>query len=219
MNGTNRSTLARTLSFILAGLWYLCLAWNAVMLIFLIALIGGVEMPERVKVFVPLPINVTYENAGGADRTPAVQPEGVAVVAGHTDVIVNVKEVKDRIILTIAVLLLSLAALLIVRELRAILREVKSGRPFSAENPRRLRRIGWLVLALGPLEGGWTFWMASRFLDRLAIPGATLSINPELHLFIGDFNFNSILLGLLILLIAQIFELGVRLQEEQDLTI
>ena len=208
MNNPSLSRLARTLSFILAGLWYLCLAWNAVMLVFLIALIGGVEMPERVKVFVPLPISVTYENAGGA-----VQPEGLEIVAGHTDVIVDVKEVKDRMILTIAVLLLSLAALLIVRELRATLREVKFGRPFSAENPRRLKRIGWLVLALGPLEGGWAIWMASRFLDKLSIPGATLSINPMM------FNYDSILLGLLILLIAQIFELGVRLQEEQDLTV
>ncbi|OGF97184.1 MAG: hypothetical protein A2Z86_09030 [Candidatus Glassbacteria bacterium GWA2_58_10] len=213
MTGPSRSPLARTLSFILAALLYLCLAWNAVMLAFLIAVIGGIKMPEGVVVMTPLPVAVTYLKESESSPGTVIPEERAIVVKGHTDIIVDFKEKQDRVILAVVMLILSLGALLIVRELRAILREVKSGRPFSAENPKRLKRIGWLVLALGPLEGGWAMWMASRFLDRLAIPGATLSINLMM------IHFDSILLGLLILLIARIFELGVRLQEEQDLTV
>jgi len=79
---------------------------------------------------------------------------------------------------------------------------------------------GYLVFVLGPLEGIRSFVMSCRYIHQISMPGALLAINKDSRLIVNaDIDQNLIFPGLLILLIAQIFDEGVKMQEEQELTV
>ncbi len=107
-------------------------------------------------------------------------------------------------------LLTALISLVILFQLFRLVQMVAKGDPFSPENPRRVRSVAYAVLAISVsniafrtlnhysmhLEAGW--WMGMNVL----IKGA------ERAFFI---------LGLLI--VAKLLETGVRLQQDQNLTV
>ena len=99
--------------------------------------------------------------------------------------------------------------------LRKILREVKAGRPFTLENVRRIKYIGYFVLVSVPVNWLVQYLFARNYSSFVRIPGAEVSGGPDFT----DFSLNSIFTGLLILVLAQIFDLGVRLQDDSDLTV
>ena len=110
--------------------------------------------------------------------------------------------------------------LLIVHQLRLFLGSVKQGRPFDRENPKRIRRIGYLVFVLGPLEGIWSWLMSMKYMEQISLPGTSLAINESSKQIVNiNTDQHLIIMGLLILLIAQIFDEGVKMQQEQDLTV
>jgi hypothetical protein len=98
----------------------------------------------------------------------------------------------------------------ILYHLRKLGRMMSSGQPFDLINPRRIRKIAYGVFAwipvgiigeylLGPVKGPRTWWDIMSLLWQ--------------RLFVLAF------LGLVILVIAKVFEVGVRLQQDQNLTV
>jgi hypothetical protein len=94
----------------------------------------------------------------------------------------------------------------IIDQLRKVFGTLENREPFQAENARRIQRIGWTVILLEVSRALATaYWSGSAILEgwRAASHiGAT-----------------GVLFGLLILALAQVFQEGARLREEQSLTI
>jgi hypothetical protein len=96
--------------------------------------------------------------------------------------------------------------------LREILKSVLAGEPFAPANSRRLRRIGFIVLALAVVVPGAEYLIGQAFLRRLTVEG--LSLSPAFRL-----SKDVILTGLLFLVLSVIFRHGTELEEERALTV
>ncbi len=99
---------------------------------------------------------------------------------------------------------------LISYQLRGLVRSAYGGRPFTFDNVRRLRLIGLCTLIYGPLNvlAKWIQLYSSHKGDFL-----------DLSIRLGVDSADTIFLGLLILVLAQVFDMGVRLQTDNDLTV
>ncbi len=95
-------------------------------------------------------------------------------------------------------------------QMRAIVRSLRAAHPFVAENALRLRRIAGLTLVgyfiYAVYQFVFPFYVAPLF-EELAL---NLSLNISL---------NPILVALGIFIIAEVFNIGVKMREEQELTI
>lgn len=100
----------------------------------------------------------------------------------------------------------------VLTQLRHVFRSLSAGQPFNAENAVRIRRVGFAVI-LGELARCgivyfWSYYMSTHF-----------TANGLRFVASADLNLAAILHGLAILVIAEVFREGVRLAEDQSLTI
>ena len=103
------------------------------------------------------------------------------------------------------------AVLFVVGQLRAVIRTLRDGRPFVPANATRIRWIGFAVIA-GELARAAIIYSTNSyamtyFRQRPAVR------RP------ADLNVVTIVHGLIILAIAEVFRTGTRLDEDQSLTI
>jgi hypothetical protein len=91
-------------------------------------------------------------------------------------------------------------------QLRSLVDTAVAGDPFIAENGRRLRRLAWLVLGLDVVI-------------RLSSMGAAAAAAPEHVPFSLPFSFGGLLMVMMILVLAHIFEHGTRLRSDLHGTI
>ena len=100
----------------------------------------------------------------------------------------------------------------VLSQLRGVFRTLRDGQPFVAANVTRLRRIGYAVMAGEFVRAGLHFVSHRYVMTHFAADGlrfeAALDLNPT-----------TIIYGLVILVIAEVFELGTRLDHDQSLTI
>lgn len=101
----------------------------------------------------------------------------------------------------------------IVYHLRLLMKTIKAGDPFNPANPVRIRRIGYSVIIWAPLR-----LMSFGLKGVLIYQGSHLSF-PALMPLSCMLALELVFFGLGILVIAQIFERGLQLQQEQDLTV
>ena len=103
-------------------------------------------------------------------------------------------------------------ALGIIHQLRRVFASLKSGKPFSEENARYIRMIGLLSITgsvvYGMLKAVFGLWL----MHSISIPGvdAEAALNPDL---------TGIFAGLVFLVLGEVFRIGAKMQEEQDLTV
>ena len=137
--------------------------------------------------------NVHLEDGRGSLR---FSPRSRVVVAGIAAVI-------------IAALALTMWML---GELRAVFRTLRAGQPFVAANAVRIRRIAYAVL-IGELARALLEYIGMRYaMTNFALEGVRFEARP-------DINVVAVICGLIILVIAEVFREGTRLDEEQSLTI
>lgn len=112
----------------------------------------------------------------------------------------------------LATLPIAACNIMILFQLRKILSTVLEGNPFVAENARRLRHIAFALFAItlvsiltGSLAGRWQQ-------EMIQLPGVQAIARWRL-------DFSQIGSGVLVLVLAEVFRLGVAMREEQDLTI
>ena len=100
----------------------------------------------------------------------------------------------------------------IAGQLRAVVRTVRDGKPFIALNATRMRRIGW-GLIIGELTTAIVVFGESAYaMQHFSIEGLRLSARP-------DFSVFAIVQGMIVLVIAEVFRAGTRLEEDQSLTV
>ena len=134
-------------------------------------------------------------------------PAGVDVEAVRATVVSEPSGVVERLLVRLQVLPIALLALAVLVLMRRIVRTVVAGDPFVEENVRRLRIIGWLV-ALSPLLLVVAQIARAELVTRSSVGDLALS-----HLTIA---FVPILIGGLLLVVAQVFAEGVALREDTE---
>ena len=109
-------------------------------------------------------------------------------------------------------ILMLIVALWGVRLLQGLLRTVRDGHPFVAANARRVRMIGWLVIG-GEVARAVIVFLENDYARRyFSVAGLQFTAH-------ADFSVAAIIEGLIILVIAEVFRAGTRLDEEQSLTV
>ena len=90
--------------------------------------------------------------------------------------------------------------------LRTILNSVLEGDPFTTDNSRRLRHIGWLMIGMQIL-GFLTGWLGSK-------------LPPDHNIAVGfDFSFSGLLAALLAFVVAQLFEQARSMRDDLEGTV
>ena len=112
----------------------------------------------------------------------------------------------------ILILLLFVFFLWSLTQLRLVFRSLSQGRPFVPENAGRLRVVGFAFivgeLARAALVYFWSYYTSLHF-----------TANGLRFIASTDLNGTTIIGGLCILVIAEVFREGTRLHEDQSLTI
>jgi hypothetical protein len=103
-------------------------------------------------------------------------------------------------------------ALWVITELTAVLRTVRDGHPFVASNAARVRRIACAVIAGEFARAAIVYFENSYAMAHFSAQGLRFAARP-------DFGMGAILEGFIILVIAEVFRAGTRLDEEQSLTV
>ncbi len=152
-----------------------------------------------------------HEQAAGSSAALEQSPAAIQYMSGPA--VLRVSE-KANNWTQMAVVPVSFLYLIVAFLLRKIVRSARDGNPFTFDNVRRVRLIGILIMLYGPLLSLVYYFVSLSYLEYLRIPGAEVS---------AGFNFgmtiNMLLLGLLVLVLAQVFDTGVRLQTDNDLTV
>lgn len=99
-----------------------------------------------------------------------------------------------------------------LHQFRELFRTLRSGQVFAPANVRHVQRVGWAVILVEPVRALITYsgqaYARSHFIgDGIRFVAAF------------DLNVGTIFAGLAILVIAEVFRAGTRLDEDQSLTI
>lgn len=99
-----------------------------------------------------------------------------------------------------------------VSQLRKVLFSLRDERPFSADNAVRIRRIAYVVIGGELLRSGFmfagNFYVAQYFVADGVRFGSSLGL-----------SFPTLVCGLIIFVLAEVFRAGTRLENDQSLTI
>jgi hypothetical protein len=137
--------------------------------------------------------NVHIEKARGSLR---FSPRSSAVVAGT------------------AVVFIAVLALImwVLGQLRAVFGTLRSGQPFVAANATRIRRIAYAVI-VGELSRALVAYVGMHYaMTHFSLQGVRFEARPDVDII-------AIMCGLIVLVVAEVFREGTRLDEEQSLTV
>jgi len=101
--------------------------------------------------------------------------------------------------------------LLMLNHLRRLMASFAKEHPFTEENVGRIRWVGYLFMIGAALQSAVEAAVGLNLM-RVSIPG--VEINARIGL-----NFPAVIAGFVILVLAEVFRLGVELKEDQDLTV
>ena len=202
------SAATKAVSIFLAVIWYLC--WIGMAL--LVVIYTMILTTDHEAQYVRIPVRVSFETGEG--KLPLGQldsVDGLPVVGFETPLVLSQGMVNQEEDFIIPVFLMA-ALIWGIAQLRKLLKSLKRGSPFTRENVKLLRRIGIATASAGPVVGLLYFMYATRYASMIKLPGASVDVDLEVYPFI-------IGLGIVILVIAQVFEEGCRLREENELTV
>ena len=195
MRYLGKSSVSSFLEVFLKVVWALCLFG-------LVAILGGalvVALVDQARL------------APGPGSRFSLDLYGISL---HLDSVKTVVRDPRAIILGLLVFAFFMLgfATAIVYQLRRIFANLKAGQPFIPENARRIRAIGLLVILACLVQSFLGFGLGTILAKNLAIEGVT--IRPQLN-----FGLDGFLIGLVILVLAEVFRYGAALQEDRDLTV
>jgi len=101
--------------------------------------------------------------------------------------------------------------------LRRVLLNISAAAPFPRANIRCIRQMGWAILGMAALDLLISAGMMAYMRATVTVAGRPAVI-PSATL-VADFPWGTVLAGLAVVLLAEIFRAGADLQDEQALTI
>lgn len=125
-------------------------------------------------------------------------------------------ETKSNVLLQFCLsvfpLIISVFAIVAIVYFFKLIRRINRHEVFSWHNVRLLHKLGYFLIAFALLDTAYSLINAIIMADKFVLNG--YSIN-----YFSCCSFITLLLGLVSLIIAETFSVGLKLQEEQDLTI
>jgi hypothetical protein len=159
--------------------------------------IGAGEEPEFEVTFSgPTPDPIQHASVVEAEGTLAFETLSWPLIAGANA----------------ARLLTAIGLAYIFHLLRGIVQAILDGNPFTAENGRRMRRLGYGVLLVGLLVPSIQHTVAAEILHRMPAAVPPLQAGPT-------FDAAILLISLLILILAHIWSYGLELERDKALTV
>ena len=122
----------------------------------------------------------------------------------------NLRPLVNRVLITGVLALGYLTGFTYI--IRNILRNVKEDKVFIEQNSQFIKYLGYSLIVFSAVMSISKFWIASAISNVITIPTAHFGANFSL-------DFQTIFIGLVIVLLSQIFAYGTHLQNEYDATI
>ncbi len=220
MQAIGRRSLASFLTVVLTAVWWVMLVGFAAATLLLV-----------LSPFTDSPIEVDAAWISAGSNSTMTIPVSVAVDSAAHPIVAPALGVKDArlenlhgylrfptrhgpIVTGHAVLLMLMFAIgwWVVGQLRAVFRTLRAGRPFVPANATRLRRVAYGAMAAEIVRAAVFFFEHQYASTHFSAPG----LRFEVH---SDLSGATIVFALIILVIAEVFRAGTRLDEEQSLTV
>lgn len=208
MKAIGKGSLSSVLAALINGAWYLVAIALAFMLC--MAVLPFVTTLENTQMSIP----VSFSVATGALRVTSRAPEATKT---------EIREAEGRLVfpppsgvfLTTTALLVALAlaiALWVLAQLRAVFRTLRDGHPFVPANAARIRWIGYVIMLAEIVRSAVLFSGNVYARSHFAADGLRFDAWPSVDVF-------ALIHGLIIVVLAEVFRAGTRLDEDQSLTI
>jgi len=108
-------------------------------------------------------------------------------------------------------------AVLMLLHLRRAFTNVSAGTPFPRDNIRCIRVAGWAIVGMAAVELIIDAVMLGFMRATTTVAGGPPAV--PLDLLLGDFPLGTILAGLAVVILAEVFRAGADLQDDQALTV
>lgn len=209
-----RGSLSRNLTFLANALFYLTLVMAVGILA--IFLLGSTYYPDLLNFSINLPVSL--------DKVGADLPLGESVrLTSGPESSINISITNQAVLVDNLSLCLKLGfttllgtglALLMLWHIKHIVGTISTPQVFSPENLLRIRKVAFLIIALGflrPLSLLLIMNDVTALFDRYQVRYSQFYVNFDL--------FEGVLAGFFLLGLVEVFRSGLQLKQEQDLTI
>jgi hypothetical protein len=202
------SQLANILKLIFDIYWWGTAVLTGFSVIFILGLylIGPASMPF------PFPVSFSADFMKGMDLKAHFTELSYQVSSADGNLIALLPAKDGAKVLFMDFLPSMIASLWIAYLLRGFFRAVRDGRPFDPGNPKRIRIIGFVIIANEIFQQISSHLLSAHLVPLLKTTITGLSTGREA-------NMAMLFIGLIVIALAQVFELGGRIQREQELTI
>jgi hypothetical protein len=208
MAATGSRSAASLLTGLLSAGWYF-VAFALALTVVIAAISPYIDF-RQAQLDIPVSFSIDTRTLPVTATSPGVQNAQIDRARGSLKF-----EPTDRrsLIAPLLVVIIMLAvALWALAQLRAIFRTIRDGRPFEPANATRIRTIAFIVI-FGELARSALVFVANRYaMTHFAAEGLQFDARLDLNAF-------TIVQGVIILVIAEVFRAGARLDEDQSLTI
>jgi hypothetical protein len=154
---------------------------------------------------------VAFELKGGAGRVTSEDHRNSGTIEQAGGLLRLATPDRPWIAMAVAAVVIALT-LWILAELAALCRSVRQGRPFARDNVRRIRRLA-LAFALGEVSRAVIVYSAHAYVAaHFAADHLRLTASPHV-------DAPAIVSALILLVLAEVFRTGTRLDEDQSLTV
>jgi hypothetical protein len=192
MKLTGKGSVSLFLRRLLDVVWYI-----------LLVAIGGVLVAVFVFAFLPFP------TGPGVENEVSIQADFLEITFDNPAA--NDQHLINAALLGTAVIELCVAQLIVGR-LRRLFRSLESGKIFTMESAGHVRWIGIFCICGAVFGAIYGLVVGSFLAGAISIPGVELNVHPAAPM-------NGIFLGLVILVLSEVFRSAARLQEDHDLTV
>ena len=204
----------RSVSSLLAALISVGFYTVAIVLVLMVGLASVPLFTDLSNTEMSIPVSFSVETGALRLAAPAPSIAKADIRDAHGSGTLRFPPPSGMVLTTTALLVaLGLAiGLWALGHLRAVFRTLRDGRPFVAANAMRIRWIGYAVI-LGEVVQSLVLFGGNAYArTHFAVDALRFDAWPRIDIF-------AIIHGLIILVIAEVFRAGARLDEDQSLTI
>jgi hypothetical protein len=160
-----------------------------------------------------IPVNFSTNEFGTIQFSDSTIHKIAVVSNKATFVFLRTAPFKIWLFNIISIYIMYALTLYIIYHLRKFFQTLKNENPFTRKNGTRLRAIGITTIIAS------IFWKKIYSLLISSLVSGKISIEGIKIISNSNFDFQVILLGLIIIVISEVFRLGSEMKEEQELTI
>lgn len=161
-------------------------------------------------IFIVMRILPNIENVSNSGYSFRMNPENIIQFELNTNTLSNTTSKDIFSLLYVGAILLTIPTLLVLGQLKIILKNVVNEKPFAEKNAKSIRNIGYVVIASSILMPVAKAFVFNKFIHAFNLSNVNViySINTEV-----------LIIGILLLIVSAIFNYGAYLQQEYDTTL